>query len=71
MRSTRVSGHQQREEQVKQAAAILGIAHATLMKRHGPARAPMLCDFLLKRWAQDVLVSQNVTTRRTTKSHVA
>jgi integrase len=62
---------QQREEEIHRAATVLGIQHPALMKQRESARLPTLREYLVGRWAQHVLVSQNVTTRRTTKSHVA
>lgn len=60
-----------REEQMEQAAAILGLDQKTLRKRRASAMQPTLQEFLLGRWAEHALVTQNETTRRTTASHIS
>jgi len=64
------------EEQKRRAAVVLlGLTREPTKRGTttsiGSAPQPTLQQFLLGRWAQHVLVTQNETTRRTTRSHVA
>ena len=58
-----------REQQLQEAATLLGIDQTT-KKKHGDKTPPTLREYLVARWADHVMVTQNATTRRTTRSHV-
>jgi integrase len=59
------------EQQRSQAARTLGLDLTALESANDSARPPKLRDFLIGRWAEHAQISQNATTRRTTRSHVA
>ena len=61
----------QLEEEKQRAAKLLGIEAPTPTNKRASAMQPTLRDFLVERWAEHALVTQNETTRRTTRSHVA
>jgi integrase len=54
-----------------QAAKTLGLDLTDLGSSNGSAARPTLRGFLTGRWAEHAQVSQNATTRRTTRSHIA
>lgn len=56
-------------ERIK-AAELLGVPLATMKQRDSGKRST-LRDFLTGRWAEHATITQNATTRRTTRSHVA
>lgn len=59
------------EQQRLQAAKTLGLDLTKLESLSGSEQRPTLRDFLIGRWAQHAQVTQNATTRRTTRSHIA
>lgn len=66
----RLLSSQQLAEEKKRAAKLLGIDLAPTNKR-ASATQLTLREFLVGRWAQHALVTQNETTRRTTRGHIA
>jgi len=67
----RLVAEQQRQVQQEQAAAVLGLDMAKLKKQRGSEPRLTLRRFLTERWAAHAAITQNETTRRTTRSHVA
>ena len=67
---TRRSTHIANAAAKMEAAKLLGLSPERT-KGLVSGRRLTLRDFLLGRWAEHVVVTQNVTTRRTTRSHVA
>src|SRR5262245_5837529 len=60
----------QKEDRRAEAAATLGLDLRTLTRPNGSEPPPTLRQYLTGRWAEHALVTQNATTRRTTRSHV-
>jgi integrase len=58
-------------QQRLQAARTLGLDLTSLESSNDSARPPTLREYLTGRWAEHAQVTQNATTRRTTRSHIA